>query len=87
MGEGCGSCGPAGGGPFSVGLELVEFVYNAHGGGVRNAPIPDGGLKAKCQGCGEAFVRGKMPQVRRGSRGLAAQVRRPGQYPVRWSGI
>jgi len=48
MGEGCGSCGPAGGGPFSVGLE--------HGGGVRNAPIPDGGLKAKCQGCGEAFV-------------------------------
>jgi len=52
----CGSCGPAGGGPFSEGVELVEFVYNAHDGGVRNAPIPDGGLNAKCQGCGESEV-------------------------------
>ncbi len=56
MGNECGSCGSDGGGPFSEGLELVEFVYNAHGGGVRNAPIPDGGLSAKCHGCGEQFV-------------------------------
>ena len=38
----CGSCG--GGGPLSVGRELVEFVYNAHGGGVRDQFIPNGGL-------------------------------------------
>ncbi len=56
MGEGCGSGCESGGGPFSEGLELVEFVSKAHGGGVKNAPIPDGGLKTKCQGCGEAFV-------------------------------
>lgn len=55
MGD-CGSCGPSGGGPFSEGVELVEFVYQAHGGAVRNAPIPDGGLSAKCQGCGAPFV-------------------------------
>jgi hypothetical protein len=42
----CGSCSPGGAGPFSLGRELVEFVYNAHGGG----------LKATCQGCGESFV-------------------------------
>ncbi|MBI3399206.1 MAG: hypothetical protein HY026_08280 [Deltaproteobacteria bacterium] len=54
MGE-CGSCS-TGAGPFSEGLELVEFVYNAHGGAVRNAPIPNGGLEAKCQGCGETFI-------------------------------
>jgi len=52
----CGSCGPAGAGPFSEGLDLVEFVYNAHGGGVRNAPISNGGLPAKCRGCGADFV-------------------------------
>ncbi|TAN60297.1 hypothetical protein EPN18_08885 [bacterium] len=51
----CGSCGPSGGGPFSEGLELVEFVSNAHGGGVKNAPIPNGGLQTKCQGCGAPF--------------------------------
>ena len=47
MGD-CGSCGGAG--PFSVGRELVEFVYNAHGGAVRDQLIPNGGLPTKCQG-------------------------------------
>ncbi|MDH4227014.1 MAG: hydrogenase maturation nickel metallochaperone HypA [Deltaproteobacteria bacterium] len=53
----CGSgCGDGkGGGPFSEGRELVEFVMQAHGGGVAIAEIPDGGLKAKCQGCGADF--------------------------------
>ena len=55
MGEGCGSCGE-GAGPYAEGRELVEFVYNAHGGAIRAQFIPGGGLKAKCQGCGEAFT-------------------------------
>lgn len=54
MGD-CGSCG-TGGGPYSEGLELVEFVCNAHGGGVKNMPLPNGGLETKCRGCGEKFV-------------------------------
>jgi len=54
MGD-CGSCG-SGAGPYSEGKELVEFVYNAHGGGLKDQPIPDGGLETKCQGCGEPFV-------------------------------
>ncbi len=54
MGE-CGSCG-SGGGPFSEGRELVEFVCNAHGGALRNEPIPGGGLETNCKGCGERFV-------------------------------
>ena len=52
----CGSCSPGGAGPFAEGKELVEFVYNAHGGEVRNQPIPNGGLKTKCRGCGGEFV-------------------------------
>ncbi len=55
MGE-CSSCGDGKGGPFSEGLELVEFVYCAHDGSVAKAPVPDGGLDAKCQGCGEPFT-------------------------------
>jgi hypothetical protein len=55
MGE-CGSCGPAGSGPFSEGKDLVEFVYNAHDGAIKDLPIPDGGLETKCQGCGEQFT-------------------------------
>ncbi|MBI5344890.1 MAG: hypothetical protein HZB83_06085, partial [Deltaproteobacteria bacterium] len=35
---------------------LVEFVSQAHGGAVANSPIPNGGLQAKCQGCGASFV-------------------------------
>ncbi|HHL40855.1 MAG TPA: hypothetical protein ENJ37_10135 [Deltaproteobacteria bacterium] len=54
MGD-CGSCSDGVGGPFSEGLELVEFVYNAHGGAVAGAPIPNGGLEVECHGCGERF--------------------------------
>lgn len=50
----CGSCGA--GSPFSVGRELVEFVYNAHGGGVRDQLIPNGGLPTQCQACGADFT-------------------------------
>lgn len=54
MGD-CGSCS-SGGGPFAEGKSLVEFVCNAHGGEVRDAAIPGGGLNASCQGCGAKFV-------------------------------
>jgi len=54
MGE-CDSCGE-GAGPFSEGRELVEFVYFAHGGGLRNQPIPTGGLRTNCQECGAGFT-------------------------------
>lgn len=54
MGD-CGSCGPAGGGPYSEGRELVEFVSQAHDGAVAGAPLPNGGLETKCQGCGAPF--------------------------------
>ncbi len=50
----CGSCG-GGAGPFGEGKELVEFVYNAHGGAIKDQEIP-GGLETKCQGCGEPFT-------------------------------
>ena len=50
----CGSCS-SGAGPFSEGKELVEFVYNAHGGAIRDQPLPNE-LKAKCRGCGEPFT-------------------------------
>ncbi len=52
----CGCGHSAGSGPFSEGQELVEFVYHAHGGGLRNAPIPSGGIGTTCQGCGAAFT-------------------------------
>ena len=51
----CSNCGN-GGGPFAEGRELVEFVYHAHGGQVRVQPIPGGGLKTTCQGCGAEFT-------------------------------
>lgn len=51
----CGSCGN-GAGPFAEGRDLVEFVYNAHGGGLRNKPIANGGLETECRGCGTAFT-------------------------------
>lgn len=56
---GCGgSCaqGNGAGGPFAEGKELVEFVAQAHGGAVRQRPIPGGGLSTFCQGCGAPFV-------------------------------
>ncbi len=52
----CGSCCGSGAGPDSEGRELVEFVYNAHEGEIKDQPIPNGGLKTKCQGCGEEFT-------------------------------
>lgn len=61
----CGSCGN-GAGPFAEGRELVEFVYNAHGGGLRNKAISSTGLETVCGGCGAAFVLktfvGKCPE-------------------------
>lgn len=55
-----------GGGPFSEGRDLVEFVCNAHGGSLRDSPIPDGGINTTCQGCGAAFTLvtfvGKCPE-------------------------
>ena len=51
----CSSCGN-GAGPFSEGRELVEFVYQAHDGGLRQQPIPNGGLNTACQGCETAFI-------------------------------
>ena len=52
----CG-CGHEGGrGPFAEGRELVEFVVQAHGGALRNKPIPGGGLPTVCQGCGTPFT-------------------------------
>ncbi len=65
MGGCCNNCG-TGAGPFSEGRELVEFVYNAHGGTVRNQSIPNGGLETTCRGCGEPFTLetfvGKCPE-------------------------
>jgi hypothetical protein len=46
----------AGGGPFSKGKELVEFVYNAHDGAVRDQPISTGPLEVICQGCDTSFT-------------------------------
>ncbi len=51
----CSSCG-SGAGPFAEGVELVEFVYEAHGGGLRNRPISGGGLQTHCQGCEAEFI-------------------------------
>ena len=53
-GCGCG-CSSGGSGPFSKGRELVEFVWNAHGGAVRDRLITGGPLKVDCQECGTPF--------------------------------
>ncbi len=69
--SGCPSCGStdkhgSGTGPFSTGRELVEFVYNAHEGAVRDQLIEDGGYEITCQGCNAAFTLitfvGKCPE-------------------------
>lgn len=52
----CGCGHDAGAGPFAEGRELVEFVAQAHGGSLRERPIPGGGLDTACQGCGAAFT-------------------------------
>ncbi|PLX78556.1 MAG: hypothetical protein C0616_14030 [Desulfuromonas sp.] len=51
----CSSCS-TGAGPFSEGKELVEFVYQAHGGSLRGQPLPNGGLSITCQGCAATFT-------------------------------
>jgi len=54
---GCGHSHDHGsGGPYAEGRALVEFVYQAHGGGLRNQPVPGGGLETSCQGCGARFT-------------------------------
>jgi len=52
-----GCCSNQGGnaGPFAEGRELVEFVYQAHGGALRSQALPGGGLTTVCQGCGASF--------------------------------
>ena len=54
--SGCGCGGTGKNGPFSKGRDLVEFVYNAHNGAIRDQPIRGGGLQTKCQGCGKPFT-------------------------------
>ncbi len=44
------------GGPFSKGRDLVEFVFQAHGGSVRDQKIMQGPLQAVCQGCNKSFI-------------------------------
>lgn len=51
----CGCGHAAGAGPYAEGRALVEFVACAHGGALRERPIPGGGLQTICQGCGVAF--------------------------------
>lgn len=53
-GCGCG-CGNGSGGPYAKGRELVEFVYNAHGGMMRDKPIMTGPLAVACQECAAKF--------------------------------
>jgi len=53
-GCGCG-CSSSSGGPFSKGKELVEFVFHAHGGTVRDQKIQQGPIETICQGCKATF--------------------------------
>jgi hypothetical protein len=53
-GCGCG-CGSGSGSPYSKGRELVEFVYNAHGGAVRDELIMNGPLEIVCKECSTPF--------------------------------
>lgn len=52
---GCGCSGNSGG-PFSKGKKLVEFVFHAHGGIVRDQKIQQGPIETICQGCKAHFV-------------------------------
>ncbi len=65
-GCGCNNEAGAAGGPFSKGKELVQFVYNAHGGAMRDQPIAQGALGIVCQGCKASFTLetyvGKCPE-------------------------
>jgi len=53
---GCGHAAGAGAGPLAEGRELVEFVAQAHGGGLIHRPIPNGGLEIFCGGCSAPFI-------------------------------
>ncbi len=53
--SGCG-CGTEGNGPFAKGRELVEFVYNAHEGTVRDKANARGPIEVVCQGCNTSFT-------------------------------
>ena len=53
-GCGCGS-NSSESGPFSKGRDLVEFVFYAHGGVVRDQKIMQGPLATVCQGCNASF--------------------------------
>ncbi len=53
-GCGCG-CSSNGGGPFSKGRDLVEFVFHAHDGMVRDQKIMQGPLATNCQACNTPF--------------------------------
>ena len=53
-----GSCGcghGAGVGPYAEGKDLVDFVYRAHSGELRDQLLPVS-LAATCQGCGAPFT-------------------------------
>ena len=52
----CGCGHAAGAGPYAEGGDLVEFVSRAHGGSLRERPVPGGGLPTTCQGCGSPFT-------------------------------
>ncbi len=52
---GCGSASGTGG-PFSKGKELVDFVFHAHGGAVRDQQIMRGPIETVCQGCKKPFT-------------------------------
>ncbi|GFE57121.1 hydrogenase maturation nickel metallochaperone HypA [Geobacter sp. AOG1] len=52
----CGCGHDAGAGPYAEGRELVEFVSRAHGGSLRERPVPGGGLPTTCRGCGAPFT-------------------------------
>jgi hypothetical protein len=55
-GCGCNNAQGGAGGPLSKGRELVEFVYNAHEGTMRDQPIAQGALDIVCGGCKASFV-------------------------------
>lgn len=84
--SGCKSCGSTdhhgSGGPFSTGKELVEFVYNAHGGTIRDQLIGEGGYDTTCQGCNTSFTLttyvGKCPEC--GGVHAIAPVHRSGEH-------
>ena len=52
----CGCGHAAGAGPFAEGRDLVEFVAQAHGGALRQRPIPSGAMEVFCGGCSAPFV-------------------------------